>query len=643
MRLYAHMMLGGCIWTLLYIVFNRILPHELPLKWRRLLLRINIAFYLLPVPWMAAEVKELVRWLLERAGMTFPQNKMDNIFDAASAWNCFIVLNEDGRIVQITGYQKLLPVLLAAFAVCGALLVGWVALYIGISNQYRKNMVFLEADRYVKDKCAGRKIMVGVSPCILSPVTVGIVKPVILFPVDYHKYENSMEEILLHEVNHVLCADIVERFFCFAAVVIHFFNPLVYYLLRENIVVSEMLSDEAAVKGRTKKQKADYIRCIMEASQKTNHREMMILSLGKSKSLLRKRMEQIMNTNKKKIWKKKTAIVIAAVCALAGSIPALAYQKPREYVQSGDNWDDRDILVFSQTGAQNPMEGRHIDFSHGETVFVSEEGNADYSANDYSVRQQQSVCAHSYTSGTIAEHSGHTDGSCTVVTYQAQKCTKCGSAVRGDEIATFTYKSCPHTGMGTTEPDINMTDEIKSLTSKLGVVNSDALRLRSAADKGAAVHALLKEGEVVEIIAEDGDFYKVIIKSEDAEELLEGYVRKEYLDLFTESEHVRRSVLRPDNMILTDSSKKIQVCIAEQESVLAVFDAIESLPVQLGEKHYSGKADGYRYHLVFYLDQTLVSDIYIWDDVLVLNNEKYYFIQGEQLDGMLQELETEYE
>lgn len=51
-----------------------------------------------------------------------------------------------------------------------------------------------------------------------------------------------------------------------------------------------------------------------------------------------------------------------------------------------------------------------MDFRYGDAVFVGGDGNTDYSINDYQADQQQNVCAHSYTSGTIAEHERHADG-----------------------------------------------------------------------------------------------------------------------------------------------------------------------------------------------------------------------------------------
>lgn len=59
-------MLGGSIYTLLYILFNHILPCELPLRWRRIFLRANIALYLIPIPLLAAQIKKGFQYLLEK-------------------------------------------------------------------------------------------------------------------------------------------------------------------------------------------------------------------------------------------------------------------------------------------------------------------------------------------------------------------------------------------------------------------------------------------------------------------------------------------------------------------------------------------------------------------------------------------------
>ena len=58
------------------------------------------------------------------------------------------------------------------------------------------------------------KVASGSSPRVSSPVTVGLIKPAILLPVDYHGYDDALKEVILHELNHVSCKDAIERFFC---------------------------------------------------------------------------------------------------------------------------------------------------------------------------------------------------------------------------------------------------------------------------------------------------------------------------------------------------------------------------------------------------------------------------------------------
>ena len=454
MRLYVHMIMCGSICTLMYILFNTVLSYELPLKWKRWLLRTNIIFYLLPVPWLAAELKGVARMLLEVvAGVSFPKNhdiKEINVFNGTDLWKSMLVFNAEGKLVYITGYEKYIPAIRTVLTVCIIALITWIALYIRISLQCKSKMVFLDSTHhYIEDQSTGKKVAVGISPCVASPVTVGLVKPVILLPVDYHGYQDALGEVLLHELNHASCRDAIERFFCFGVIVVHIFNPLAHYLFREMVAVSEMISDEAALKGRTKKQKAEYIRCIMTASQGDSQSMVLTPSLGISKSLLRKRMERIMGTGRKKVWKKGMAVILMTVCVLGSSIPAMAYQKPCAIWEDddGSSWKGLDTYLIIPKGEENllkenPFEEKPIDFSHGDEVYIDENGNIYY--NKHTDDQERSICKHIYEAVTSYQHTKYSDRSCTIVAYDSKRCTKCGDLINGEEISTTTYKHCPH-------------------------------------------------------------------------------------------------------------------------------------------------------------------------------------------------------
>ena len=69
-----------------------------------------------------------------------------------------------------------------------------------------------------------------------------------------------------------------------------------------------------------------------------------------------------------------------------------------------------------------------------------------------------------------------------------------------------------------------------TLEFETGVVNTDALKVRSEADADAEVLSLLEQGAVIKIIAEENDFYQIVFEDQDGNENLTGYVKKEYVN-----------------------------------------------------------------------------------------------------------------
>lgn len=74
---------------------------------------------------------------------------------------------------------------------------------------------------------------------------------------------------------------------------------------------------------------------------------------------------------------------------------------------------------------------------------------------------------------------------------------------------------------------------IQSLVGEMGVVNTgdDALKVRKDSNDDAEVVALLKNGEKVQILSEENEFYEISVETSDDEDILRGYVKKEYIDI----------------------------------------------------------------------------------------------------------------
>ena len=453
MRLYVCMVLGGSICTLLYIFINRILPYELSLKYKNLFLKINTIFYLLPVPWIAAEIKGILKLLLEKAGVVFPRSTRGDIVHPNLIWESVVIRNEKNEIVYITGYQKWFPVILIGFTIFCILLSGWIIAYLVAGYKCKKGITYIDAGKYLRDsRDKKRKIQIGVSPYIDSPVSVGIMKPIILLPLDNEKYFVSEKGIVRHELHHIINMDGLFRILTFMVIAMEWFNPLAYYLFRENIAVNEMLCDEAAVEDMTKEEKVDYMRCIIMAAENSQNKKTVITTLGATRGLSKERMKRIMGKNEKKMWKKGLAAGIMTLCFLFSSVPALAYKEPLEVMEKDytdntiETWKQADMTMAESEESTEMSYIRTVDFSQSNYVLINETGET-FSSENFELNnenQTQTTCSHNYESKIFSIHNLKSDGSCTVTAYDAQKCSKCGHLVVGSEVSKHIYNVCPH-------------------------------------------------------------------------------------------------------------------------------------------------------------------------------------------------------
>lgn len=128
-----------------------------------------------------------------------------------------------------------------------------------------------------------------------SPMLIGFCKPILFLP----KLDCAEEEyrlIFYHELYHYKRHDLWYKLLLLTARCVHWFNPLVYLLMREATNDLEITCDEAVVKNCSNDERADYCETILR-----------ILSKGKGKfsplctgfhsgqKVLQRRFEMIMN------------------------------------------------------------------------------------------------------------------------------------------------------------------------------------------------------------------------------------------------------------------------------------------------------------------------------------------------------------
>ena len=119
--------------------------------------------------------------------------------------------------------------------------------------------------QYCESRFPRRRVRVRVSDRIASPMTFGVIHPVILLPAGMNRNDaRSLHYVLEHEMAHVKRWDSMRKIFLAAVLVCHWFNPMVwvmYILINRDI---ELECDERVLCRAGSNGRADYARVLVE-------------------------------------------------------------------------------------------------------------------------------------------------------------------------------------------------------------------------------------------------------------------------------------------------------------------------------------------------------------------------------------------
>ncbi len=148
---------------------------------------------------------------------------------------------------------------------------------------------------------------------VFSPFTFGLFRPRIYLPSDIQSHERSY--ILLHERIHVRRGDHLTRLLAFAALCLHWFNPLVWlaFFLSERDM--ELSCDEAVLRKIPKDIRAEYAASLLRIA--SGKRSMIPPPLFFGKNGTRERVEHIMQYRKPKlVWVIPLAVLLLALAVI---------------------------------------------------------------------------------------------------------------------------------------------------------------------------------------------------------------------------------------------------------------------------------------------------------------------------------------
>ena len=245
---------------------------------------------------------------------------------------------------------------------------------------------------------------------ISTPFVMGLIHPKIYLPSAMSEAEQSY--IIQHEKHHIRRCDHVIKLLAFAAMCIHWFNPLVWLAFALSSKDMEMSCDEAVMKQMGRDIRADYSSSLLQFS--TGKRVLIGTPLAFGEGDTKERIENIMK------YKKPTMIIVVLAVIICVGLTACLSSNPQsdaeknnlsalgslkeedigktlselknehpdsEFIVSLDGFPDSAAICFGEPGAE------YIYY-----FFGTQSGDAEKALNEY---EDQLKCAGFVTTANI--------------------------------------------------------------------------------------------------------------------------------------------------------------------------------------------------------------------------------------------------
>ena len=322
-----QMSIAGAVMILAIVVIRALAVNRLPKKtflalWGVVLLRLFIPFSLPSV----VSIYSLMGWQRTSAGIT--ENGTGGGFAG------LFLGNEATRIAQESASALPLGISIWKIIWIAGMLICALVFFTAYIRCFREFQMSLPVDNdmsqsWLKEHKLRRTISIRQSDRISSPLTFGVLHPVILMPkkTDWEN-EEALRYVLEHEFVHIKRFDILSKLLLIAAVCLHWFNPFVWimYVLANRDI--ELCCDETVVCRFGRETRTSYARVLI--SMEETRSGFVPLCSHFSKNAIEERITAIMKT-------KKTTIIsiVATLVLVAGTVAIFATSAQKE--ETSDN------------------------------------------------------------------------------------------------------------------------------------------------------------------------------------------------------------------------------------------------------------------------------------------------------------------
>ena len=165
-----------------------------------------------------------------------------------------------------------------------------------------------------------RKIPLLISPAADCPMLAGFIRPALYLP-DENISAADAAFIFRHELTHCRHGDLWLKLLLTAAQCVHWFNPLVYLIVRFAQEDIELACDDAVVRGQNAAYRRAYGETILRSAiAQSRRRQSLVSCFGDDKKTLMRRFEGLFDKSVKKRGAALIVLVVLLTATLGGTI-----------------------------------------------------------------------------------------------------------------------------------------------------------------------------------------------------------------------------------------------------------------------------------------------------------------------------------
>lgn len=466
LRLLFFMNFTGIIFFILCTILIPYKKSFLPSKYRIFVYRLNMMFFIIPFPLFLPYLRKFIK----NISIKIP-------FDPALKNGTHITIRFIDDIYLMLPKPNLILILV--------LLIWFLSsIYLFIKNTNDKhnfNKFHRTFDLFMEEKPINgyinaselvktamrelnvkRKIKVYTLDRLRVPHVSGIFHLKLFLPANWNITDQVYYIVIKHEIAHIRHQDLPFQFLSLIACSINGFNPVVHILKSRIAYHEELHADACACTNIAKTDRIAYANAIIDLTAplfNTPNVPIKGLDNKNDKHLLEERVIHIVSNQdcKNKPIKLAFVAMISFFIFILSALPAISYNLPAALACDDDaikfeSIDTFDINTLSTENYMDPLSVSEplsidnfytllasLDFSNNNTYCVDKNGKI---SDINSIKHID--CMHHFNEVYISHHNTNSDGSCTVIIHQAQKCTKCNDVEIIEDYTTTRFSICPH-------------------------------------------------------------------------------------------------------------------------------------------------------------------------------------------------------